>query len=136
VVFDLANPKHAAADERLRTEPVIWLTTVRADGQPQSSPVWFWWDGEMLSLLSMPSAGKLANIRANPRVSLNLDGDRLGGEIVTLEGTAEIVADDVIAPAYFDKYDAGIRSLGSTPEEFSGAYSALVRIIPTRVRVY
>ena len=29
------------AAERLRTEEVIWLTTVGNDGMPQPSPVWF-----------------------------------------------------------------------------------------------
>jgi Pyridoxamine 5'-phosphate oxidase len=31
--------------ERLAIEPIVWLTTAGADGQPQSSPVWFHWDG-------------------------------------------------------------------------------------------
>jgi PPOX class probable F420-dependent enzyme len=136
MVFDPAKPTHAAAEERLRTEPVIWLTSVRPDGQPQSSPVWFWWDGERLTVRSMPGAGKVRNIRSNPRVSLNLDGDRLGGEIVTLEGTAEIVDDDAVDPAYLAKYEAGVRSLGSRPEEFLAAYSTVLRIVPTRLRVY
>jgi PPOX class probable F420-dependent enzyme len=136
MAFDPAKPAHVAAEERLRTEPVIWLTTVRADGQPQSSPVWFWWDGERLTVRSMPSAGKVRNIRVNPRVSLNLDGDRLGGAIVTLEGSAEVVDDHGIDAAYLAKYEAGVRSLGSTPEEFLAAYSTVLRIVPSRVRVY
>ncbi len=33
-------------EARLREEVIVWLTTVRSDGQPQSVPVWFLWDGE------------------------------------------------------------------------------------------
>jgi Pyridoxamine 5'-phosphate oxidase len=45
-VLDPSKPAHAHAERRLRTEPIVWLTTVRADGRPQSSPVWFLWDGD------------------------------------------------------------------------------------------
>lgn len=43
------------ADRRLREEEeVAWLTTVRADGQPQSVPAWFLWDGETFIVYSRP----------------------------------------------------------------------------------
>jgi len=134
--FDPSDPKHAAADERLRSEPVIWLTTVRADGQPQTSPVWFLWDGETIRILSMPAAGKVRNIRSNPRVALNLDGNKLGGDIVTLEGAAELAEGEPAGEDYLVKYDEAIRSLGSDRDEFTGAYSTLIRIRPARLRVY
>jgi PPOX class probable F420-dependent enzyme len=135
MLFDPAKPEHVAAEQRLRTELVVWLTTVRPDGQPQSSPVWFLWDGRDITLLSMPNADKVRNIRGNPLVALNLDGDRRGGDIVTVEGTAEIVAGGSVGPAYLEKYEGAIRSLESSGEEFA-AYSQLVRVTPIRVRVY
>ena len=45
-MLDPSRQAHAHADRRLRSEQVAWLTTVRADGQAQSSPMWFLWDGE------------------------------------------------------------------------------------------
>jgi hypothetical protein len=42
-ILDPDKPKHAAADGRLKSEPMIWLTTVTPSGQPQSTPVWFLW---------------------------------------------------------------------------------------------
>ncbi len=39
-ILDPDKPKHAAADGRLASEPIIWLTTVTPSGQPQSTPVW------------------------------------------------------------------------------------------------
>src|SRR6266545_238848 len=98
MLFDPEKPQHAVAEERLRTEPVIWLATARPDGQPQTLPVWFLWDGASFTLLSMPTAGKVRNIRANPRVALNLEGNKLGGDIVTMEGTAEIAEGETIDP--------------------------------------
>jgi hypothetical protein len=42
-ILDPDKPKHAAADGRLKSESIIWLTTVTPSGQPQSTPVWFLW---------------------------------------------------------------------------------------------
>ena len=38
-ILDESKPKHAAAAGRLRTEAIVWLTTVPPAGQPQSTPV-------------------------------------------------------------------------------------------------
>ena len=43
-MLDPSRHGHAHAERRLRSEAVAWLTTVRADGQAQASPVWFLWD--------------------------------------------------------------------------------------------
>ena len=50
--FDLATETGAAAEQRMRTELVGWLTTVARDGTPQSSPVAFLWDGEVITIWS------------------------------------------------------------------------------------
>src|SRR5262245_14743119 len=39
------DPAHTAAADRLRAEPIIWLTTVAPSGQPQSTPVWLLREG-------------------------------------------------------------------------------------------
>ncbi|MEJ7654272.1 MAG: pyridoxamine 5'-phosphate oxidase family protein [Chloroflexia bacterium] len=67
---------------RLQEEEIIWLTTVRADGRPQSVPVWALWDGETFLIYSKPDQPKTRNIAANPRVSLNLNSNARGGDIV------------------------------------------------------
>jgi PPOX class probable F420-dependent enzyme len=96
----LAEPRPA---ERLAIEPIVWLTTAGADGQPQSSPVWFHWDGSAFWLRTQVAARKVTNIRANPRVALHLADDGNGGDIVTVEGTAELRdgwSDDVSRPSW------------------------------------
>jgi PPOX class probable F420-dependent enzyme len=57
------------AERRLRDEQEIWITTVRSDGQPQSSLVGFLWDGREVLVLSQPEAGKIRNLRDNPKVA-------------------------------------------------------------------
>jgi PPOX class probable F420-dependent enzyme len=134
---DTAEGAHAA--RRLRGDVVIWLTTVRSDGQPQSTPVWFVWEEDRGTILtySIPTSPKLANIRGNPRVSLHLN-DVAGSDVVTIEGRAEITEDappvDQV-PEYAAKYRALIvDELGSDPQSFAGLYSQAIRIRPTRVR--
>lgn len=125
--------------ERLGTERIAWLTTAGADGQPQSSPIWFVWDRSAFWLRSQARAGKVANVRANPKVALHLADDGDGGDIVTVEGTAEIVDElpEDVEAAYMSKYGAAIVSaLHSTPEELKAGYPTTVRITPTRIRVW
>ncbi len=133
----LSDDDRRYAEERLGREVVIWLTTVRADGQPQSSPVWFWWDGRDVWIWSLPGSGKVPNLRGQPRVSLHLEGDGTGGEIVTMEGTATFVDRPVLdVPQYVAKYHDLIEAMGSDDERFAAGYSVGIRVTPTRTRVY
>jgi PPOX class probable F420-dependent enzyme len=127
------------AEQRLRDHVAIWLTTMSAEGQPQSTPVWFLWDGSTFLMYSRPDTPKLANIAGNQRVSLHLDAENEGAHVVTMEATAEVAegqppADEV--PEYVEKYRGPIADLGWTPESFAGDYSVPLRITPTRVQVW
>jgi len=137
-MLDPSDPKHARALDRLGREPIVWLTTVRRSGQPQSSPVWFVWEGSTFLLYSIPTSAKVPNIRANPRVSLHLSDDGTGGDVVTFEGTAEIVegSPSPDRSAYLDKYRGMIEEMGTNPIQFGALYATAIRVTPTRVRVY
>jgi PPOX class probable F420-dependent enzyme len=122
---------------RLEDETVIWLTTVNANGQPQSSPVWFLATTDHLVVYSLADTPRVRNIRANPRVSLNLNSTPNGDELVIIEGRAEIVDD---APAaeedddYIAKYDESIVREGMTRASFSRDYPVCIHVQPTRLR--
>jgi PPOX class probable F420-dependent enzyme len=133
------NPRHAAADERLRQESIIWLTTVDAAGQPQTSPVWFLWDGTEFLIYGSADGKKTGNIEANPHVGLNLDGNGEGGGVVVIEGTARVdrqgpppstVADFVA------KYQRRIESYGWTLESLAKDYPHVISVTPTRARIW
>ncbi|HEX9977733.1 MAG TPA: pyridoxamine 5'-phosphate oxidase family protein [Acidimicrobiia bacterium] len=115
---------------------VMWMTTVRPDGQPQSSPVWFVVDDGEFLIYSMPSQ-RIENIAANRQVALNLDSNE-GSDVVSIEGTARVVDGpaNLDQPDYQKKYGAMIEQMGTTREEFSTAYSIPIRVTPTRWRVY
>ena len=126
----------ARAARRLREELVVWLTTVTSAGAPLPRPVGFLWDGgEVVSMYSQPGA-RVRNIAANPRVTLNFDGDGRGGDIVVLSGIAQIDAEAPsadAAPAWLEKYAGHIGQIGMTPASFAARFSVPVRIRLTRV---
>ncbi len=138
-ILNTEDPAHAAAASRLATEPIIWLTTVAGSGQPQSTPVWFLWDGGEFLIFGAATGPKIRNIESNPRVGLHLEGNGRGGANVIFEGTARIDPDGPAAaavPAYIDKYREFIDSYGWTPESFAQDYPHVIRVSPTRARIW
>ena len=125
------------AERRLREDRIAWLTTTAPDGTPQPVPVWFLWDGASSFLLySKPGTAKLRNLAARPRVSLHLDGNGEGGDIVVVLGDAALAQDQ---PAdrnadYVQKYAALIERNGWTPGSFATDYSVALRITATTLR--
>jgi PPOX class probable F420-dependent enzyme len=132
------DPRRAHAERRLRDEKIAWLTTVRRDGQPQSSPVWFLWgDGEIV-VYSRPKTQKVRNVRENPHVAVHLRDVDEGDDIVSIEGLAEIdlaYPQASAIPAYVKKYRAMIAALRMDPAGFAESYSTPIRIRPTKLRV-
>jgi PPOX class probable F420-dependent enzyme len=134
---DFTTPHGQRAAARLRTEEIIWLTTVGHDGTPQPSPVWFLWEDDTVLIISKPKAPKIANIRREPRVALHFNSDAEGGDIVILTGQAEIAAESaaaVVPNAYLTKYADGIKAIGLTPETMLAEYAAVIRVRPTTLR--
>ena len=134
---DLSTDFGARVDRRLRDEIIIWLTTVRPNGVPEPSPVWFYWDGATILIYSMPGKTKLKAIAANPHVALNFDGDTTGGDIVVLTGEARVdpaAPPAHLMPEYLAKYLKPIAGIGMTPESFATGYSVAIRVTPTKVR--
>ncbi len=122
---------------RLEEELVIWMTTVSSDG-PQSSPVWFLLDGDELLVYSLDSA-RVRNIATTPAVAVNLNSNRYGGHVLTMEGVARIddgaLAADHNEP-YVAKYRDRIAAAGWTPESFARDYPVPIRIAITKVRAW
>lgn len=77
-ILDPGQPAHGAAEDRLRAEPIAWLTTVAPSGQPRSADV----------------------------------------------------------PAYVEKYRALMAGNGWTPDSFADLYPHVIRVTPTRARIW
>ena len=137
-LIDTSTPFGRRVERLLRTERIVWLTTVSADGTPQPNAVWFIWDGDSALMYSIPNQAKLKNIARNPHVAMNLDSKKRGDSIVILTGTAAV---DTSAPpanknrAYMAKYRTEIARLNlGTPAKMASEYSVAVRITPKKLR--
>ena len=138
-ILDLSDEAQARAEERLRSDVVVWLTTVGPGGQPQSTPVWFLWDGESFLIYSQPAARKVENIRGQPQVSLHLNSDPEADQAVVFEAAARLAEDELPAdrqPDYLEKYRDGIAGIDMTPASFAADYAQPIRAVPTRVRAW
>jgi PPOX class probable F420-dependent enzyme len=122
----------------LTEDDVVWLTTVTAGGQPVPNPVWFFWDGkETVRIYTLPDSLRVRTLKGNPKVSLNFRGTETGGDVVVLNGVAEVLGQVEPAhehPAYIEKYARGLKSLDTTPEQFARQYNTVVDIRLTKVR--
>jgi PPOX class probable F420-dependent enzyme len=137
-MFDHSSETGKKVVERLQRELVIWLTTVREDGTPFPTPVWFLWEDPTFLIFTQPTSLKLRNIAKNPRATLNLNSDQWGGSLVIFQGEIHPVPDEPAAgqnTAYIAKYRQEIANLNMTPESFAGDYSAALRFTPARVRI-
>jgi PPOX class probable F420-dependent enzyme len=139
MVFDTGSDADRHALERLETDMIGWLTTVTPEGQPQTFPIWFLWeDGEAL-IYSDRRAKRNGNIAVNPRVTLHLNDDGRGGDIVVVEGEARV--DDSTPPlsghgGYRAKYGNWIVDFIGSAEEMHTIYNVPLRIRPTRGRAF
>ncbi|GAA3857328.1 hypothetical protein GCM10022243_23510 [Saccharothrix violaceirubra] len=123
---------------RLRDETIGWITSVDGSGTPQPAPVWFLWRPEDSSVLlySMPTAKRLARLRANPRTAFHLN-DAVGDDVVVLLGDLVERPDlpgaaDV--PEYEAKYGDVARKMFGSSEEFAARYSVPLLFVPERFR--
>ena len=97
---DLMAPKIATANvvgfaellDFIRPRHKMVLTTFRADGSLQSSPVTGGVDGQgRVVIASYPRRAKSVNIRRNPRASVVVLSDEFNGAYVQLDGDAEVI---------------------------------------------
>jgi PPOX class probable F420-dependent enzyme len=134
--LDLNNPEQAHIDQRLRSDIIVWLNSVRPNGSPHSVAVWFGWDGESVLIFSKPNNQKLRNIARNPNVILALDDTKDGEDVIAIEGTAELLPQktlELMDQSYIDKYASRMKNIGwAVAESMAAEYSEVIRITPKK----
>ena len=134
-LLDTTRERDAHIEQRLRTNRVTWLNSVRPDGRPHSVVVWFLWNDDSILIFSQPNKQKLRNLHNNPNVVLALDNTDEGADPITIEGTATFPPHDEVnatLSAYAEKYADGFKELNTTAEQMAQSYSEAIRITPTR----
>jgi PPOX class probable F420-dependent enzyme len=133
--IDTSDPKQARIDERLRTDLIIWLSSVRPNGAAHLVPVWFLWDGDTFLIFSKPDQ-KIRNLQHNTSVMIGLDDTDAGENPIMFTGVAELLPSGSLTPAlpaYAEKYAAKLTEFGWTGDSMAKAYSEPIRITPTKL---
>ncbi len=56
----------------LETNALIHVATIGPDGEPQSNPVWFDWDGEHIKFSQTKTRQKYRNVGREPRIAVSI----------------------------------------------------------------
>ncbi|HVU11380.1 MAG TPA: pyridoxamine 5'-phosphate oxidase family protein [Phototrophicaceae bacterium] len=115
----------------------VWFTTIRADGMPQPTPVWFVRDGDVFTIYTTPGSQKVKNIQANAKVALSVSIGDDAGEYVVIQGEAAIDYSFPLADKYAlyaDKYRESIPDIGLTLEQLAQQFNVPIRVTPLHVR--
>jgi PPOX class probable F420-dependent enzyme len=124
-LLDFVRPRHQMV-----------LTTFRADGSLQSSPVTGGVDAEgRIVIASYPKRAKSANVRRTPRASVTVLSDEFNGAYVQVDGDAEVIElPDAVEPLV--EYFRSIAGEHSDWDEYRQAMvdqgKCLIRVTPVR----
>lgn len=70
------------------------LATVRPDGSPQSSVMWFAWDGQRIRMTHTSGRQKYRNLRHEPRVGLSVADPEDAYRSLEIRGVVESIEPD------------------------------------------
>ena len=107
------------------------LTTLFADGSPQSTPVWFLLDGDDILFSTTAGAQKLRNIAGDPRVTFAVYDPTDDMSYVEVRGAIEISEDPTA-----DTRDRIVQKHGyvdGSAFDAAGAQRFTLRLRPTKI---
>ncbi len=100
-------------EDLLQSTALVHIATTGPDGEPQSTPVWFDWDGEHIRFSQTKTRQKYRNLQRDPHIALSLvDPENpyryleVRGEIVRIEEDPNIDFISSLAKKYLgvDRY--------------------------------
>jgi PPOX class probable F420-dependent enzyme len=95
---DLTHPK---VQKILQSKAFAHLATISStNGEPQSSPMWFLWDGESIKFTHTTNRRKYQNITQDPRVSISITDVDNPYIYAEFRGVVEKIEDDPTGTFY------------------------------------
>ena len=91
--------------EKLEKQQTIWFGSVRSDGKPHLTPVWFVWHEGKLYISIDSNSVKSRNLKQNPWVVFALED---GSHPVICEGKAVFIMPplkEALSAAFYSKYE-------------------------------
>lgn len=126
----------AATQRFLEDRPDLVLGTIRRDGAPQASPVWFLWDGGSFLVSTTIRTAKWHNLGRDRRCSVCVD-DPSTGQMVVAYGRAVRHEEGVRGPTarLVAKYYPGDpeRAASHVERIFAGDRRVLIEVVPDRI---
>ena len=109
----LSDPR---IQQYLATKDIVLLATIRADGAPLITPMWFLHDPSALTLISVEDSQKVRNLRRDPRLHIVAESGTRGDiRGVSVRGRAQFLPDSderrVLATRLLDKYHPHLERL-------------------------
>jgi PPOX class probable F420-dependent enzyme len=77
------------------------LATIRPDGSPQSSVMWFAWDGDRIKMTHTKTRQKFRNLADEPRVALSISDPADQYRFLEVRGVVESVEDDDAEASFY-----------------------------------
>ncbi len=81
-------------EDLLHTTALIHVATLGPDGEPQSNPVWFDWDGEHVKFSQTTARQKYRNVERDPRIALSMVDPENPYRYLEIRGRVERVEED------------------------------------------
>ena len=94
------NPPESHAD-LLEKPTFAHLATIRPDGSPQSSVMWFDWDGDRIRMTHTKTRQKFRNLAEEPRVALSIVDPADPYRFLEVRGVVESIEDDDAVASFY-----------------------------------
>ena len=107
------------------------LATIREDGTPQVTPVWFDYDGEFVLIDSAEGRLKDRNIRRDPRVTIEIQDPANPYRYLEIRGKVEVVTNEG-ALEMIDKLSMKYLGQAKYPYARPGEVRVLYKIRPLK----
>ena len=135
-LLDMTDKRQAHIDARLRSDLMMWLSTVRPDGRAHIVPVWFLWQDDVLYIFSKPDQ-KIRNLSQNKSAMVGVDDTKGGDDPIMLGGNVELLKHSDLTPgiqdAYAEKYLERMQASNWAMDWYVNEYSEVIRFTPTKV---
>ena len=113
----MADLNNSKVQKILQSKAVAHLATIGSNGEPQSSPMWFLWDGEYIKFTHTTNRKKYQNIKRDPRVSVSITDVDETFTYAEFRGLVERIEEDPNGPFFnrlAEHYGASVRYPGDT----------------------
>lgn len=130
---------HPHTQQYLTTKDIVLLATIRADGAPLITPMWFLHDPTGFTLISVENSHKVRNLQRDARLHIVAESGTRGDiKGLSVRGRAQFLPDSperrALASRLLDKYHPHLERLWSG--RAMPANRVMFRVVPEQVHTW